>query len=133
MMPLHQHYSSPSHESSNESEDHKVRYEQYEKPTPIQFLGKHPIDITGGDRPLLNLRQFQYPFRTGQPVTEVESYKFQKAIIHLRFTRPDTIFTFYANLRYIAGSLNILLQPLEEVTKATGVCQITPLDCLKWG
>ena len=135
-LPPPQHDFSLSHESFEENEADKARYEQYqkyeqyEKATPTKFLGKHPIDILGGDRPLLNPRQFQYPFRTGQPVTEVESYKFQKAIIQLRCTGPDTIFTFYENLRHIAGSFNILLRPLDEVTKVTGVCLITPLNCL---
>ena len=76
--PPHQHNSSVSHNSFEESEADKARYEQYQKyeqyeePTPTQFLGKHPIDITGGNCPLLNPHQFQYPFCTGQPVTEVE-------------------------------------------------------------
>ena len=61
---------------------------------------------------------------------DVETHKFQKAIIQQRCSGPDTIFTFYENLRHIAGSFNILLRPLDEVTSATGTCQLTPYNCL---
>ena len=41
-----------------------------------------------------------------------------------------SIFTFYNTLRHIAGSFNILLLPLMEITKSTGVCQLTPTNCI---
>ena len=98
--------------------------------TPGYFQGKHPIDLTGGRHPLLSPHQFQYPARLGQPVMEVDSNKFQKAIIKDRCSGPDTIFTFYENVRHIASSFHILLLPLNEVTPALGTCQLTPYNCL---
>ena len=82
--------------------------EQYEEvnPSPTQYMGKHPIDLTRGNLPLLNPHQFSYPLRTGQPVVEVELYQFQKVIIQLRCTGPDTIYIFYENIRHIADSFN---------------------------
>ena len=40
------------------------------------------------------------------------------------------MFTFYNTLRHIAASFNILLRPLEEITKTTGVCQLTQSNCI---
>ena len=53
---------------------------------------------------------------------EVGSNKFQKAIIKDRYSGPNTIFTFYENLRHIASSFHILLLLLDEATQALGTC-----------
>ena len=66
----------------------------------------------------------------GQPFRDVNTNKFQKVIIQDCYTGPDTIFTFYENLQQIAGSFNILLHPLEDVTQALGTCQLTSYNCL---
>ena len=50
---------------------------------PFNLMGRYPIDISGGRHPILTLHQFQYPIRTGQPIIQVESHKFQKATINI--------------------------------------------------
>ena len=91
------------------------------------FMGS-PIDISGNVRYLiLTPHQFQLP---GQPVMKVEAHKFQKAKLNLKCSGIDTIFTFYQNLRHVAQSFNILLIPLEEITRSSGTCYLTPTNCL---
>ena len=87
-----------------------------------------PIDMCGtGRHPILTPHQFQLH---GQPVMEVESHKFQKATLTIKCNGPDTIFTFYHNLRHLAQNFNILLLPLEDITRESGTCQLTPTNCL---
>ena len=61
---------------------------------------------------------------------EMKSNKFLKATINIRCPDVDTIFTFYINLCHIAASFNILLLPLEVITRETGTCKLTPHNCL---
>ena len=37
---------------------------------------------------------------------------------------PDTIFTFYHNLRHVAGSFNILLPSLDSIISTTRTCAL---------
>ena len=70
-----------------------------------------------------------YP-KTNYHPREVESYKFSKVNIAVKCPSEDSIFTFYTTLRHIAASFNILLKPLEDITKETGICQLTPDNCI---
>ena len=90
------------------------------------FMGKNTIDIggTGIYPPILTPFQFLYP-KDNHHAREVESHKFQKTKLAVTCTSEDSIFTFYNTLRHIAASYNILLRPLKEITKETGICQIT--------
>ena len=56
---------------------------------------------------------------------EVKAHKFQKALLQMKFTGPDNLFTFYEKIRHIAGSFNILLCPLMDITRQTGICALT--------
>ena len=85
------------------------------------FMSKHPINTTGDPSLILAPFQFLYPL-VNHHVKEVESYKCQKAKLNVNFVDEDCVFTFYNTLRHITASFNILLRPLKEVTKATGVC-----------
>ena len=99
------------------------------KPT-AKFMHKHDIhDDAQGRSPILTLFQFMYPKSNYHP-REVESYKFSKAKIAVICPNEDSIFTFYKSLRHIASSFNILLKPLEGITKETGICQLTPDNCI---
>ena len=104
--------------------------DDFSNPTPYHsttFMGS-PIDMCGtGRHPILTPHQFQLH---GQPVMEVESHKFQKATLTIKCNGPDTIFTFYHNLRHLAQNFNILLLPLEDITRESGTCQLTPTNCL---
>ena len=42
------------------------------------------------------------------------------------------VFTFYNTLKLIAGSFNILLCPLENITKEIGICQLTANNCIDY-
>ena len=104
MAPEHPH-SPPAQQAPAQSRD------------PSNFLGVHPIYLTGGKNHILTQHQFQYPIRLGQFVTEVESHRFQKAHLHLKCTGPDGVFTFYNAFRHIAANFKILLRPLTEITR----------------
>ena len=106
---------------------------QDKTPTPQQpmFLNKHSIDIENctPSPPILTPFQFMYP-SNNYHAREVESYKFQKAKLTVKCKSADNIFTFYNMIRHIANSYNILLRPLHEITKETGLCQITDDNCI---
>ena len=94
------------------------------------FMGNHHINTMSQDRhPILTPFQFLNPIGNHH-VKEVESYKFQKAKLSVTCSSKDNVFTFYNTLRHIAGSFNILLLPLEHITKETGVCQLTADNCV---
>ena len=92
-------------------------------------MANHPIDTTGGLNPILTPFQFLYPIGNHH-VKEIDSHKFQKAKLSVKCVDEDFVFTFYNTLRHIAASFNILLRPLEEITKSTGVCQLTKDNCI---
>ena len=92
-------------------------------------MPKHPINTTGGPSPILTPFQFLY-LLGNHHVKEVESYKFQKAKLNVKCVDEDYVFTFYNTLQHIAASFNILLQPLKEITKTTGLCQLTKDNCI---
>ena len=60
----------------------------------------------------------------------MDSHKFLKAKLPFKCTGIDTIFTFYNNVRHIAISYNILLQPFHLVPRSLGTCSITADNCL---
>ena len=105
--------------------------DQNKNATPTMFLNKHNIDIENRTPapPILTPFQFMYP-SNNYHAREVESYKFQKAKLTVKCNSEDNIFTFYNMLRHIANSYNILLRPLQEITKETGLCQITEDNCI---
>ena len=93
-------------------------------------MGDYPIDMGSDDQhPILSPFQFIYPLGNHH-VKEVESYKFQKANLNMKFSGEDLVFTFYNTMRHIAASFNILLRPLKEITKATGIFQLKPDNCV---
>ena len=57
--------------------------------------------------------QFLYPTENYHP-KEVQSHKFKKAKLNLRFQSEDIIFTFYQTLRNKAPKYNILLHPIQK-------------------
>ena len=93
------------------------------------FLHDHLIDTQGGRNPILTPFHFHYPLGNHH-VKEVESYKFQKAKLSVKCEGEDYVFTFYNTLCHVAASFNILLQPLEKITKTTGICLLTANNCV---
>ena len=73
--------------------------------------------------PILTPFHFCYPINKHH-VKEAEIYKFQNAKLHVYCSGKDNMFTFYNTLRHIASSFNILMKPLEEITKETGIYQL---------
>ena len=89
------------------------------------FMGR-AIDVGSGRHPILIPHQFQMD---GQTAMEVDSHKFQKATITVKCEGPDTIFTFYNTFKHVAASYNIMLLPLEDITRQTGTSLLTPNNC----
>ena len=48
----------------------------------------------------------------------------------MKCTGPDNVFTFYNTFCHIAGSFNILLRDLKDITRQTGTCALTPSNYL---
>ena len=85
------------------------------------LLNKYNIDTKVNDcHPILTPFQYLYP-RTNHLPREVESRNFQKAVIAVTCPSKEIIFTFYNTLQHIAGSFNILLKRLLDITKNEGV------------
>ena len=99
-------------------------------PAPT-FMDAYPIDTTTQNchSILLIPIQFLYP-TNNHHIKEVESHKFQKAKLQVKFTGPGNVFTFYEAFRHIARSFNILLRSLTDITRETGTCELTPTNCL---
>ena len=87
-------------------------------------MNVHSIDLGGNNRPILTPFKFLY-LASNHYAREMEFHKFQKAKLNATCPSEDNEFTFYSTLRHIAGSYNILLLPPHQVTRETGVCQLT--------
>ena len=92
-------------------------------------MENHPIDTAGGLNPILTLFQFLYPIGTHH-VKEINSHKFQKVKLSVKYVDEDFVFIFYNTLQHIVASFDILLRPLEKITKSIGVCQLTKDKCI---
>ena len=93
-------------------------------------MTNHPINATEDQNLILSPFQFLYPVGNLH-VKETDLHKFQKTKLSVKCKNEDYIFTFYNTLRHITASYNILLQPLEEITKATGVSyQLIEYNCI---
>ena len=119
--------------SQSQSQTEYQEYDIFEKPkaSPM-FMDTYGINMDSKDKhPILTPFQFLYPSTNHNP-KEIESYKFQKAKLSVSCSSEDNVFTFYNTLRHLAGSFNILLRPLTEITRENGVCQITPKNCINF-
>ena len=93
------------------------------------FMDNHPIDTIGGQNPIFSPFQFLYPLENHH-VKEIDSYKFQKTKLSIKCVNEDYVFTVYNTLKHIAASFNILLRPLEENLKNTGIFQLSIDNCI---
>ena len=89
--------------------------------TQATFLNKYPINLAPPD-PVLSPFEFRHPNTPGIITRTVDSHKLLKAKLPFKCTGIDTSFTFYNNVRHIASSYNILLQPFHLVTRSLGTC-----------
>ena len=83
----------------------------------------------GIHHPILTPFQYLYPKDNHNP-REIDSHTFQKAKMAMKCSSEEYIFTFYNTLRLITGSFHILLNPLQEIKKETGICMLSPTNCI---
>ena len=88
-------------------------------PRTHSFFERHPIDTTTQDiHPIFTPFKLLHPIGNHH-VKEVESYKFQKANLSVTCSGEYNVSIFYNTIRHIVGSFNILIFPLEQITKET--------------
>ena len=119
----------PSYQKDDDTRnDHKN--DNREEQNDTMFMNKYAINMDpNSNHPILTPFQYLYP-RDNHTPREIDSHKFQKAKMAMACPSEEYIFTFYNTLRLIAGSFNILLNPLQLITKETGICLLSQSNCI---
>ena len=124
----------PATKQEIQRKEQKLDKTQQYKEGSVIFLGKNRIDVSGSGNypPKMNPCWLLYP-KDNHHAQGVESQKLQKTKLVVTCKSEDNIFTFYNALRHIVVSYNIRLQPLKQITKEIGLCQITKENSIGYG